>query len=175
MHFAWISNDAYAACARKFTFVCQPLDVPLSPCLDGLTPCPRNPAPCGAVCRCVCIGVCVCASVYCYCRSICPTFTTADHDPSAVSLFGQSRITEIRTNNWVTFKCSRMRIPNSSQLARGWSVGQSVRQLVRHSINQVTTDIGRGDCRRGGKLRGLSTNVRHLHFAFCICFAMRRI
>lgn len=27
IHFAWISNDAYAACARKFTFVCQPLDV----------------------------------------------------------------------------------------------------------------------------------------------------
>lgn len=76
--------------------------------------------------------------VYCYCRSICSTFTTAD--PSAVSLFSQNRITEIRTNNWVTLKCSRIRILNSSEWT-GWVVCRSVSlQLVRHSINQGTTD-----------------------------------
>lgn len=40
MRFAWISNDAYAACARKFTFVCQPLDVSIV--------LPPFMAPCGA-------------------------------------------------------------------------------------------------------------------------------
>lgn len=72
--------------------------------------------------------------VYCYCRSICSTFTAAD--PSAVSLFSQNRITEIRTNNWVTLKCSRMRIPNSSELAE-WVVCLSVSQSpVGQALNQ---------------------------------------
>lgn len=76
--------------------------------------------------------------VYCHCRSICSTFTTAD--PSAVSLFSQNRITEIRTNNWVTLKCSRKQILNSSEWT-GWAFCRSVsRQLLRHSINQGTTD-----------------------------------
>lgn len=44
MHFAWISNDAYAACARKFTFVCQPLDVSIVLAPHG----PQYSAPCGA-------------------------------------------------------------------------------------------------------------------------------
>lgn len=97
--------------------------------------------------------------VYCYCRSICSTFTAAD--PSAVSLFSQNRITEIRTNNWVTLKCSRMRMPNSSELAE-WVVCRSVsRQLVRHSINQGTTDtssIGRKRQRGGQSGKGVGRN-----------------
>lgn len=114
--------------------------------------------------------------VYCYCRSICSTFTTAD--PSAVSLFSQNRITKIRTNNWVTLKCSRMRIPNSSELPE-WLVCRSVsRQLVRHSINQGTTDTNptrRKDESGKGVGRTEGTINKCQAFAFCICFAMWRI
>lgn len=130
MRFAWISNDAYAACARKFTFVCQPLDVSIVLPPHG--------------------------SLWCKCVSIVIAAPFAQHlrlpTRSAVSLFSQNRITEIRTNNWVTLKCSRMRIPNSSELAE-WVVCRTVsRQLVRHSINQGTTDTSSiGRWRESGK------------------------
>lgn len=79
-------------------------------------------------------------SLWCKCVSIVIAAPFAQHlrlpTRSAVSLFSQNRITEIRTNNWVTLKCSRMRIPNSSESAE-WVVCLSVSQSpVGQALNQ---------------------------------------
>lgn len=167
MHFAWISNDAYAACARKFTFVCQPLQVSIV-----LPPAQATLPPAVQICEEVYVWVYVCVRV-----SIVIAAPFAQH-------LRLPTTTQVRYHYLAKAESQKLGPTIGSRLnaldcdQAGWSVGQSVRQLVRHSINQVTTDKERereGDCRCGGILRGLSTNVRHLHFAFCICFAMWRI
>lgn len=89
--------------------------------------------------------------------------------PSAVSLFSQNGITEIRANNWVTLK--------GSWSAKCWAVLAGRSPVAKHSINQCRLPAHCGG--RGGELGvghsmwELSTNARRLHLEFV--FALLRI